>query len=240
MPARTFADGLAVKILPRNLKPHPCLDSISKALLPLDFFEYVALQDFLPESSNWQRHNFIRKLEEGLQVPCVLLTYSTGNNHGNYHFIWKVTGDEGEIFERSQAVIDRVRAVIPKYHTRAMRKQIQEKFGRLSSGVKPHQFRFIYKELTGDSSESINLTEKEIDQRVREFIDMEDIDILPDLRIHNSGRQSSFDSFWNICEQVLNDQVGLAVDDRRHDQVTHIASVVSVRDLWERTVALCP
>ena len=43
-----------------------------------------------------------------------------------------------------------------------------------------------------------------------------------------------------MCEQVLNEQVGLAVDDRRHDQVTHIASAVSVRDLWERTVALCP
>ena len=93
--------------------------------------------------------------------PCL-----TGNNHGNYHFIWKATGTDAEIFQKSQAIIEKIRLVIPTYHTRAMRKQIQDKFGQLSSTVKAHEFRFIYKELTGDSSESTNLTEKEIDQRV--------------------------------------------------------------------------
>ena len=69
---------------------------------------------------------------------------------------------------------------------------------------------------------------------------MEDLDILPDLHAHNSGRQSSYDAFWKACEQVLNEQIGLAVDDRRHDQVTHITSAVSVHDLWERAKSLCP
>ena len=82
-----------------------------------------------------------------------------------------------------------------------------------------------------------NFKEKEIDQRVKDFFDMEDIDIIPDLRVHNSGRQSSYDTFWTACDQVLNDEI---VDDRRHDLVTHLASVVSVHNLWERAKALCP
>lgn len=39
---------------------------------------------------------------------------------------------------------------------------------------------------------------------------MEDVDIIPDLRVHNSGRQNSI---WSTWEQVLNEEVGLAVDD---------------------------
>ena len=69
---------------------------------------------------------------------------------------------------------------------------------------------------------------------------MEDVDIVPDLRAHNQGRKKSYDSFWSACEQVLNEEVGLAVDDQRHDLVSHIASAVSVCDLWERAKALCP
>ena len=30
------------------------------------------------------------------------------------------------------------------------------------------------------------------------------------------------------------------MDDRRHDLISHVASAVSVRDLWERATKLCP
>ena len=73
---------------------------------------------------------------------------------------------------------------------------------------------------------------------MKEFIDMEDVDIITDLRTHNKGRQKSFEVFWSACEQVLNEEIGLAVDDRRHDLVSHVASAVSVRDLWERATKL--
>lgn len=91
-----------------------------------------------------------------------------------------------------------IKKVLPTFNIRAMRKQIQEKFGRLSNKVKPHEFRFIYKELTGDCSEGSNLTEKEIDQRVKEFIDVEDLAIIPDLCTHNKGRQNHFG--WHVSK----------------------------------------
>lgn len=48
---------------------------------------------------------------------------------------------------------------------------------------------------------------------------MEDLDIIPDLRAHNKGKQKSYEAFWSACEQVLNEEIGVAVDDRRHDLV---------------------
>ena len=124
-------------------------------------YSFLSLEKYLPQDSQ-QRYAFIRRLEDGLKMSCVLLTYSTGNNKGNFHFVWKSAGTEGEILEKSQATIESIRKLIPTFHTRAMRKQIQEKFGRLSSNVKPHEFHFIYKELTGDCAEGTNLTEKEM------------------------------------------------------------------------------
>ena len=68
---------------------------------------------------------------------------------------------------------------------------------------------------------------------------MEDSDIVTDLRIHNEGRKVVFDSFWSACEVVLQESLGLAVADRRHGDVQHMASVVSVWDLWQRARNLC-
>ena len=48
---------------------------------------------------------------------------------------------------------------------------------------------------------------------LKEFIDMEDVDIVPDLCAHNQGRKKSYDTFWLACEQVLNEEVSLAVED---------------------------
>lgn len=158
-PVRCFGDGISVKVLLSNSKSHPSLVAVEQALERADMYSYLSLEDFLPENSQ-RRYAFIRRLEDGLKMSCVLLTYS---NKGNFHFVWKYDGSEGEILEKSQATIETVRREIPTFHTRAMRKLIQEKFGRLSPKIKPHQFRFIYKDLTCDCSQGNDLTEKEVD-----------------------------------------------------------------------------
>ena len=52
--------------------------------------------------------------------------------------------------------------------------------------------------------------------------------------MNSSASQAKFDRFWSECEAVLNEEVGVAVDDRRHLEVTHLATAISIRDLWER------
>ena len=41
-------------------------------------------------------------------------------------------------------------------------------------------------------------------------------------------------------DEILNEDVGVAVDDHRHDSIVHLAKAVSVRDLWEQALAKLP
>ena len=112
-----------------------------------------------------------------------------------------------------------------------MRKELISKFGRVSSAVKPAVLWYCYHDLTGDSSGSETSSQKELDDRVKRMIEMEDSGIMADLRHMNSGAQSKYDHFWEECSKFLEQQVGTAVDNRRHREVTHIATAISVWDL---------
>ena len=57
--------------------------------------------------------------------------------------------------------------------------------------------------MTGDASSASNLTEKEVDERVRLYLDMEDPDIIPDLRSHQSKQPSRYDVFWDEVHKFL-------------------------------------
>ena len=59
-----------------------------------------------------------------------------------------------------------------------------------------------------------------------------------DLRHHNHGRESIYDPFWEECRKYLQEET--AVDDRRHDEILHLAKAISVRDLLEQVKAKCP
>lgn len=178
----------------------------------------------------------------GLRFPCVLLIYSPGSNIGNLHFIWKVPEecDAATVFERSQPVIENVRFVIPQYHTRAMRAALFEKFGRISPCTKPSALRYFYRELTGDQCSASTTQEAEVDKRINQIIDMEDPSVLPDLRALNTGHTTNFKCFWEECGKFINEDVGVAVDDRRHGEITHLAKAISVRDLVDQVKARCP
>ena len=79
-----------------------------------------------------------------------------------------------------------------------------------------------------------------IDRHVQQLIEMEDPDIVVDLRVHNEGRKEIYDAFWRECQKFLEESVGTAVDDRRHCLVTHLAHAISARDLLEQVKARCP
>ena len=72
------------------------------------------------------------------------------------------------------------------------------------------------------------------------LIDMEDPDVIPDLR--NVGNltagSTQYDMFWNACHQFLNEES--AVDERRHDNITHMARAISIRDLRDQIKQVLP
>ena len=114
------------------------------------------------------------------------------------------------------------------------------KFGRITPGMSAATFRYMYKELTGDYSASSNLDQSEIEKRVKLAIDMEDSDVIVDLRHLNSGCKSMYDPFWLECSKFIQENIGQAVDDHRHQQVTHFATAMSVPDLISQVAKSLP
>ena len=71
------------------------------------------------------------------------------------------------------------------YHTRGTQKALFNKFGRIVPNAKPAHLRYFYSELTGDVSASINFMQADVDSRIRLFIDLEDPNIITDIRTLN-------------------------------------------------------
>ena len=95
--------------------------------------------------------------------------------------------------------------------------------------------------LTGDRATSPSISEKEVDERLSALLELEEPDLIYDLRDVNPGNQSNrYSVFWSKAKEFLEEDVGTAVDDRRHSQVVHIAKAISVRDFKQQVEQRCP
>ena len=191
-------------------------EKLMQELTSKDEYMPVFLNEFLP-SDKRDRYQFIQTLKEGLPIRAMLYTHSSGNNAGNTHFMWRVPDEqsESEVLARSASVILKVQEQIPHFHTRAMRSRFIQVFG-LVTDVKPAILREMYRQLAHDSSSAHDKQEADIDERVRSAIDMEDPDVIIDLRAHNKGQPSHYNVFWDACCTYVENIVGVAVDEVLH------------------------
>lgn len=74
-------------------------------------------------------------------------------------------------------------------------------------------YKFAY---LGDQSAASSIDQSEIDQRIYQIIEMEDADIIADLRSLNGRKRSHYDTFWAECDKFLQEDIMPAIDDRRH------------------------
>ena len=142
------------------------------------------------------------------------------NNKGNYHFLWLVSPDSSadEIQSQNAVLAQTLNADMPKFHSRVMRQKFISLFGRMAN-VKPAYLREMYHELTGDSSAASSEIESHINERVRQALELEDPDVVVDLRQHNKGHSSKYMEFWEACENYIRGNIETAVDDRRHHPI---------------------
>ena len=175
-----------------------------------------------------------------MSVAAVLCTHTPGGSVLSQHFLWKVPDDfcvEAALSE-NQRVIDKLKQDFQVYHTRAMRKEFVNTYGRFTNSTKPVVLRSIYKELTGDASGSNTSDEVAVDKWLKEALSFEDVDIIVDLRELNEGRSGKYDIFWTKCKEYL--QECTAVPDRRHGDVSFMAKAISTRDLIAQVSQKCP
>ena len=78
-------------------------------------------------------------------MPSVLFTYNSGAGAVSQHFIWKVPDDFNvdAALTVNQQFISKLKLDLPVYHTRAMRKEFINAYGRFISSTNPYVLRSI-------------------------------------------------------------------------------------------------
>ena len=145
------SDDLAISLLKVTNDFPIILNPVCEALKQTDCYDTISVRDFAPVDRR-ERYAYIRQLERGLSVRCVMITRSFGSNIGNYRFIWKIPEHvtlENALTE-NQRVVSKILQDLPMYHTRCMRREFVSKFGRISPTTKPFVLRGMYRELTGE------------------------------------------------------------------------------------------
>ena len=73
--------------------------------------------------------------------------------------------------------------------------------------VSPAILRILYFDLTGDASVTSNAISRDVEERLRLMLTLEDPNIIFDLRINNEFNGTKFDTFWNELEAYFNEQI---------------------------------
>ena len=93
--------------------------------------------------------------------------------------------------------------------------------------------RHMFKELVHDSSAASTLCELAVDDRVaKAILELEDPEVIIDLRRNNGKVMSSFQEFWTELQNYL-DEIITPVNERRHGDFLYLPIAISVRDLRE-------
>ena len=196
------------------------IHSILEKLDSLDIFEPLNIDTFLP-SARHQRYRIVNNIkEQGLpRYNNSLFSQEYGSSLGYTYFIWKEVEGESRETERC-SVIESIKAKLPKYFSRAHKQKAKKTLSLLMMDkITSAQICSIYHELTGDASVSDNTNSKEVDIRLKMILKTCDPSIVRDLRVHN-GHKSSFDNYWRIVKQKIEELQATAVDDRRHGLAT--------------------
>ena len=169
----------------------------------------------------------MKELEKGLSVPTMMYTYSPGGSVLNHTFIWRLPDDSSveATVSVNQQVVCKLNERLPVFHTRAMKKEFVTHYGLFMAGVMPYLLRSIYRELTNDASGSRTTKEEDIDERIKEALSSEDLDIIIDMRELNEGRVAKYDTFWGKCAEFISECS--AVPERRHGEVCFMAKAIS-------------
>ena len=217
-----------------------------QALNSVSYNDVICLNEYAPVEK-WRRYEYIKTLT----IPCKVVKFTHSTGRINITFLWKIDpdADTNGIFQSSVKVRDDLLKDLPIYHTRAMRSEFIQSFGKVT-GTKSAVLREAYRRLTNDSSAAGNIDQELVDKRVQELLDMQDPDLIWDLRVDNKGQPENLE-FLAECKRYIEGVAETAVDDCRHDNVendadgnqeviTHLATALSISDLHNQVSTRIP
>ena len=236
-PIRTIGSDISVEHRPKcqfvsdKFRIFDQVVANSEPLKPVLFDETIHLNQ--PFDNATQRHRYYSALQ--LSVPIDLFKYCPGGSVVTIVFATKVSEDrsQNEALVQPIRVVSEIEGKLPEYHTRLQKRHFKQKLANIAS-LKPAILDFIYKELAMDAAQ---VSHPEMQQRLN-LISLGETGLIADLRELNTGRPSDrFDVFFEKMSEVVESVT--AVDDRRHGE-EHLARWLSLEDMMNQTLSICP
>ncbi|GBB87231.1 hypothetical protein RclHR1_13680004 [Rhizophagus clarus] len=199
---RNLLDNITFEIRYKQKNFNLKFKAISDLLQNSDFYELHLLDNYLPQDKK-ARYEFINEL----QVNCTftLYRYYHGNYLGTLNFIWKIPDLISEQDKSQEAqMLTLANEMIPSYFTRQMRKNATEKYSLIAK-MAPSVWKLLYNDLAGDNLTTPHELSKEMQEKLRTILELQDADIVMDLRINNGFHGTKFDIFWNELSEYFNE-----------------------------------
>ena len=167
-----------------------------------------------------------------LEFPIQMNRFSHGNNLGTITFVWRLPSDSPEKSSSTAKAIANCNKQQKLFCTRHMRKDFVSKYRRFVKapiGV----LRHLYKDLIHDCSAASTAHELAMEERIAQVImELEDQEIILDLRKDNGKVGSSYEDFWQELQKYL-DEIVTPVNERRHGNTMYLPIAISIQDLRE-------
>ena len=207
-------------------------EKLNESLKQHDYYEVVNLSDYCPEGIV-ERRAFIKKMQQSMDVVLYRVAY--GGAIGTHSFMWKVPS--GDNIEGNMKVLTSISTMLPKYTSRAMKKQFLDKYTK-HVNVPKYMLRNMFSELTGTEPSPETSDQARINERTAEFLlSSHDTDILLDHRENNGNKgNTKFLDFYEGVEKYFERQI-MAVQERRHGE--ELYSITSfIRPSWDLMIIL--
>lgn len=208
---------------------------LNSAIKNTSDFLFLDLDKYCPEN-RIDRRKFLKDLR--LSKPVMLHRVAYGGSIGTLNFVWSVPpGDTADRFNRNVNVISEIAESLPKFSSRAMRKDFIDKYSSFTKCPKSI-LRHMFSTLTGCEEMAINANEKEINERVSKMMEADDTDLLFDLRATN-GSDTYYDVFFEEMGKYFDEQL-LQVNDRRKGEELYLPLAISIETLKKEIVKRVP
>ena len=142
-PPVSFSDSSCLKHINNISTVLPLLTELDIAVSSAPCYHKICVSDYSPQAVDTSSFKSFKK-------------DTHHSNVGNYHFVWKAPSPlhEGASTCENLRLIEEIKKEIPVYHTRAMKREFFDLYGRLSPESKPYLLRSMYHTLTNDCSTS--------------------------------------------------------------------------------------
>lgn len=177
------------------------------------------------------RKHWLDKLQ--LEFPIQIYRFTHGNSLGTMTFIWQLPSESPEDPTLTAKAITTLSSQQKLFCTRQMRKDFLTKYRQFVKAPVA-VLRHLYKDLIHDCSAVSSVHELAMEERVAQaIIEIEDPEIILDLRRNNGKVGSSYEDFWEELQKYL-DEIVTPVNERRHGTTMYLPIAISIRDLREQ------